>query len=267
VSALRPCFGTLFHDGRNTHWRRWRKWYQARQAAFTDEQHRAACGFLGLFITDSESRYQHLAAQALHWRWNRLDTPALQAAHAYYHRLHHFTYPEPEDPRVAALCTEIRSAFAATPYPGDDQLAGGGGDESSEIGVEFRGLRWQSVHPELLVYQYTATSFLSDAGFRYFLPAFLLADLFEYESNANLEFTLTHGLTGQAEPQSDEATERAGRTINWREHAERRFAAFTRPERLAIIHYLEYRAENDGYAAPGIEAALDSYWRPSLDAM
>lgn len=45
-----------------------------------------------------------------------------------------------------------------------------------------------------------------------------------------------------------------------------RFAVYTRPERQAIIHYLEYRAENDGYEAPRIEAALASYWRPSLDA-
>jgi hypothetical protein len=264
--ALRPCFATLFNDGRNAHWRRWRKWQTARQAVFTDAQHRAVCQFLGLFISDEESRYQHLAAQALRWRWNRLDTPALRAAQAYYHRLHHFTYPEPTEPEAAALCAEIRAAFADTPYPGDDQLASGGGDESSEIGVEFRGLRWQSVHPELLAHQYTATSFLSAAGLRYFLPAFLLSDVHYslsgdplYESNADPTFTLTHGLTGQVETQFTET--------DWRAYAERQFATFTRAERLAIIHYLEYQLGVVGsYSHRKIEAALASYWRPSAEA-
>lgn len=278
--GLRPCFGTLYHNGRNTHWRRWQKWYQARQAAFTEAQHRAVCEFLGLFFTEDEPHHRHLAAQALLWRWNRLDTAALHMAQEYYHRLHHFTYPEPADPQAAALYAEIRAAFADTPYPGDDHLASGGDDESSEIGVEFRGLQWQSVHPELLAHQYTATTFLSDAGLHYFLPAFLLADiLFEasggdplYESNADPVFTLTHGLSGQAEPQPHDLAGNARRDPNaqktdWRAYAERRFADYTRAERLAIIHFLEYQLEVVGsYNALEIEAALAGYWRPSAEA-
>ena len=142
-----------------------------RQALLNDAQYEVVCEFLGLFFTSDEPDhdYNYLgyqAAQALYWGWSRLDTPALRAAREYYHRLHHFTYPKPADPQVAALCAELYAAFANTPYPGDDQLAGSAGMEATEIGVEFRGLRWQSVHPRLLAYQYTVTSFLSEAGLR-----------------------------------------------------------------------------------------------------
>ena len=98
-----------------------------------------------------------------------------------------------------------------------------------------------------------------------------------YESNADPVFTLTHGLTGQAEPQPPEVAGKARRVIDWRDYAERRFAAYTRSERLAIIHYLEYYGCDGAYyegcirygeTGPGvIEAALESYWRPSLKAV
>lgn len=164
-----------------------------RQALLDDAQYEVIGEFLGLFFKCDEPNNQYnyegyAAAQALYWGWNRLDTPALRAAREYYHRLHHFIYPEPADPQVAALCAEIRTAFADTPYPGDDQLAGSMGADATEIGVEFRGLQWPSVHPRLLAYQYSATILLSDAGLRYFLPAFLMADLLYYDSGA-LRFT------------------------------------------------------------------------------
>lgn len=293
--GLLPCFVTLYYGDRDPHWRWWRDWYRARQECFTDEQHRAVCEFLGLFVRDDAHRYQHLAAQGLRWRWNRLDTPALHAAQEYYHRLHHFTYPEPTDPRVAAVCAEIRSAFAHTPYPGDEQLTELVDDEATENAMELRGLRWQSVHPKLLANCYTALTFLSDAGLRYFLPAFLMADLQYYGSNgdplyaSNAEpiYGLTRGWEADLGPHSSGVTEAELEEVLGRERLEflkrrgvdsvasarrddtaRRFAAFTRAERLAIIHYLEYRSdtESDGHDAARILAALAGYWRPSADA-
>lgn len=190
------------------------------------------------------------------------------------------------DPHVAALCLEVQSAFANTPYPGDDQLCGSNqGDEPAEYAMELRGLRWQSVHPELLASCSAALSFLSDAGFRYFLPAFLLSDLHGYESNAEPVFYLTHDLTVSLGKPNYRVTEEdleavlgkerlaflrrfepdAGK-FDWRNYAVSRFEAFTRPERLAIIRYLEHRAAIDDYDAPGIEAALAGYWRPSAAA-
>ena len=157
-------------------------------------------------------------------------------------------------------------------------------------------MKWQSAHPDLLARCYSALNFLTAAGFRYFLPAYLLADLQGYDGNADPVFQLTHGLNDrdidldvvevfQALSAQDDAVrtalEIAGISLNemqnlmkkgreqrhktdWREYSTRRFQHFTRDEREAIIRYLEFKAK-DEYQAKEINQALDSYWRPSLN--
>lgn len=276
VFSLAPSFHSLYYEGKDER-------FQAELDAFTDEQHRAVAGFLGLVFEESE-RFRHLAAQAVRWGWNRVETHATAAVRAYYLRLHTFDYPAPADPQVADLYRQIGDAFAATPYPGDHQLCGSDqGDEPAENALELRGLRWQAVHPELLAHCYTALSFLSAEGFRYFLPAFLLADLLEWESNADPVFHLTHG---HAEPEAEVELdpgiwegleslfgEKAAAVLrnvgdhhlraDWRQYALARHAGFSRVERLAIIRYLEYRA-SDAYERLAIESALAGYWLPSV---
>jgi hypothetical protein len=115
------------------------------------------------------------------------------------------------------------------------------------MALDLRGVRWQSAHPELLARCYSALSFLADFGFRYFLPAYLRADLLGYESNAGPVFHLTYG-------QQD--CDLHGYSIE-------RFLPFDRAERVAIIHYLEFKAR-DKYEAAEINQALERYWRPSV---
>ena len=49
----------------------------------------------------------------------------------------------------------------------------------------------------LLASNYTSLSFLSSEGFRYFLPAYLSAELYGADQDSNVEcvFHLTHGFT------------------------------------------------------------------------
>jgi hypothetical protein len=297
VWNLRPSFWALYDAGDDRDLR-------ARQSAFTEDQYGAVCAFLGL-VFDQLPRLRHLAAQALYWGWNQLDTPDLEAVKAYYHELCTFSYPEPDDPEVAALCREIRAAFAETPYPGDDKLCSSNQDEeAAECAIELRDVKWQSAHPELLARNYTALSFLSNAGFRYFLPAFLLADLvgygLGYESNADPVFDLTYGLDGKdwrevdrttrnaldalgirSEEQVIESLRKAGigerrakellrkgmqqsHKMDRQKYSRRRLSVFTRPERMAIIAYLEYRAATYNFRAAEIHQALENYWRPSV---
>jgi hypothetical protein len=272
--SLPPSFWHLYYKGRDER-------FQSRLEAFNDEQLRAVAGFLGLVFEESES-LRHLAAQAVRWGWNRVETPASAAVRGYYHRLHTFVYPEPADPQVADLFQQIREAFAATPYPGDNRLCGSDqGDEPAEYAMELRGLRWETVHPELLAHCYAALSFLSAEGFRYFLPAFLLADLLEWESNANPVFHLTYGhegggieinqsileglenLFGKKGAEVLQGIDYHHRRGERELYAVSRHAGFTRAERLAIIRYLEYRASDD-YERPVIERALAGYWLPSV---
>jgi hypothetical protein len=290
VYALCPSFWSLYYEGEDRDLRE-------QQSVFTVPQYRAVCEFLGLVFDRTQwPCLRHSAAQALHWGWNQLDTPALRAANKYRHEMRSFSYTEPEAPEIAALCREISTAFAATPYPGDNALSGSDqGDEPADNAMELRGLKWQSAHPELLARCYSALSFLSDSGFRYFLPAFLLADLLGYETNADPAFHLTHGLYDESKDQMDFAKvrslfdadggasdilERVGfssqearellrqsleqqEQFDWRGISIRRFTPFDRDERLAIIHYLEFRAE-DEHDATRISQALEGYWRPSV---
>lgn len=272
VFSLRPSFWALYYEGEDQD-------FIARQSRFTPEQYRAVTEFLR-FVMEQVPGLQYLAAQAIRWGWGRLDTPASLAAQQYYQRLHNFTYPEPADPAVVGLVEEIRSAFAARPYPGDLDLCGSRqGGEPAEYAMEFRGVRWQSLHPEFLAQNYAALSFLTDAGFCHFLPAFLISDLHGYESNADPVFHLTHGLDGDPDvpfvsvvndltevlgPETVQVLQQVGE-VDWRAHSVRRFGSFTRPERRAIIRYLEYRAANDAFDRPTIRLALESYWLPSLN--
>ena len=55
---------------------------------------------------------------------------------------------------------------------------------------------WRTVDPGFLDGHAVALSFFSEAGFRFFLPAYLIADLQGKLSTADPLFHLTHGVFG-----------------------------------------------------------------------
>ena len=295
VCAINPSFEAMSLEGCDTSLR-------THQTAFTEAQYRAVCAFLGLAFDEGDRFRRFQAAQGLRWGWNQFDTPALKAANAHLHTLRTFSYPESEDPQIAVLCREIRAAFAATPYPGDEALCPSVGEEPGEIAMGLRGVPWQSAHPHLLDCCNSALSFLSGAGFRYYLPAFLLVGLllnelneFDYYGNGDPVFHLTYGLYDKRIDEEDlaalsdftgsgfvslpnvEGINRSPQSmqemfqkvseiqnkIDWSQYSIQRFTSFNREERTAIIHYLEYRAE-DEFQAVKIHQTLEDYWRPSL---
>lgn len=276
VWALRPCFRCLYYDGDDARLRE-------RQALFTSEQYRAVVDFLGLAFTESPS-LRYLAAQALRWGWTGIETPAHAAVREFYHRLHHYQAPPIDDPVRAQLADQIRTAFADTPHPGDHELSCCVDDEAAELAMELRGLTWQSLHPEFLFHNYAALCFLSDGGFRYFLPAFLLADLAWYEANTDPVFHLTYGLRDPegselnarklaqlakiVGPEKAEELRKSGMftpTEERRARSIQRLAGFSHSEREAIIAYLEYQGRVEDYRPDSaLWYALEHYWRPSL---
>ena len=77
------------------------------------------------------------------------------------------------------ITKEIHEAFGNNEYPGDGFLQGSfeGCEPFDEVGP-FKGKRdWRTVDPEFLDGHADALSFFSEAGFRFFLPAYLVADL------------------------------------------------------------------------------------------
>jgi hypothetical protein len=286
VYGLRPSEHAVYYHGADAQ-------FEALLSELSSEEVASVASFMNLFL--HPPRYDHMAfltARAMRLGWGRRSSPESEAFQAFDREMRHFEYPIPEDPIKAALVREIREAFAETPYPGDNNLSGSKqGDEPAECALEFRGVNWKTVHPRLLASNYTSLSFLTAEGFRYFLPAYMIAELTDtgIESNADPIFHITHGFAQKSqnvasrllehidttahmfEGMSREhvvamlrAQEQKQKQTDWFAYCAERMSGFTRPERKAIIHYLTYVAEEDEYEAAKIHEAIERYWEPNF---
>jgi hypothetical protein len=176
-----------------------------------------------------------------------------------------------------AVIEQIRWAFGPNEYPGDAYLLGSneGCEPFEEVGP-FTGRRdWSAIDAAFLDGHYNALCFFSEAGFRFFLPAYLVADLEGSLATADPLFHLTNGFH-DTEVEVPTATrtflrKAGGSTLmNPRrygamtsgDYARYRLSVFTRDEAAAIVAYLNYRRSTDphGIHAAAIDAALESYW-------
>jgi hypothetical protein len=171
----------------------------------------------------------------------------------------------------------IYEAFGSSEYPGDDYLIGSKeGREPFEEIEPFKGQQdWTAVKPELLDRHYAALSFFSEAGLRFFLPAYLIADLNDELKTADPLFVLTHGFSNVSFKQRIESrvfVRKTGKTVfvnpnrygamTFYDYSRYQLSIFNREEAQAIVLYLEYKLENDPYGVDKeqIEAALNSFW-------
>ena len=97
--------------------------------------------------------------------------------------------------------SQIRAAFADVPHPGDWCLRGSNeGDEPFLLEREFTGKTDWRVLDSAFIDQApdgygSALSFFSDEAFRFYLPAYLIADIDSKLERHDPVFHLTHGLT------------------------------------------------------------------------
>ena len=153
-------------------------------------------------------------------------------------------------PDKAYVISMIREGFRETDHPGDAFLQGSTeGCEPGESVAPFKGMaKWQDVDPAILDSHYTALSFFSEGGFRYFLPAFLIADLEDRLQTADPIFHLTHGFSDKvvrlpAGERTHEKTIGKSEFVNprrygamtWQDHALCKLSVFTREEARAIV--------------------------------
>ena len=155
------------------------------------------------------------------------------------------------EPRLQALRRQIETAFADAVYPGDEYIGYNPDDwESAELAQDFKGKHWKEVPLEKL--QYHSSSFLSPAGFRYYLPAYLLAALADY---GNL---LPHTVYALTLPEKSSLEEQG----LWQWHLAR-FDGLTPAQKEAVRAFLEYaRDEASHYFFQGElpRLALERYW-------
>ncbi|HKR09414.1 MAG TPA: DUF6714 family protein [Gemmatimonadaceae bacterium] len=162
---------------------------------------------------------------------------------------------------------QIEAAFAPVPAPPAWCLSNSReGEEPALLEQEFRELHdWRLLTPEFLDRTpggfASALSFFSDEAFRFYLPAYLLADLRGQLQRADVLFHLTHGLDNQSRDKLVNPIRYGSRT--WFDAMRHRFSIFDKAQREVIARYLEYRErvadiEPDRRAA---REALDNYWR------
>lgn len=172
---------------------------------------------------------------------------------------------------------EIYEAFSNNEYPGDHFLQGSfEGCEPAEVIAPFKQMKdWQAIAAELLDAHYAALSFFSEAGLRFFLPAYLIADLQEQLQTAEPLFVLVHGFSDisvKHQTQTRLFERKTGRTalvnpkrygaMTFYDYARWRLSVFTREEAQAIVAYLRYKREADPYklSTAEIDVALGLYW-------
>jgi hypothetical protein len=179
--------------------------------------------------------------------------------------------------RKEEVIDQIRGAFGANPYPGDAFLQGSfdGCEPSDEVSAFVGKTDWSKLDSKMLDGHYCALSFFSECGFRFFLPAYLIADLCEELLTADPLFHLWHGFANvSAEVPVGSQTFRrdsSGKTLlnpkrygtmTWSDHARHRLSVFTREEAKAIVAYMTYKRERDtmGLDKSRIDAALEEFW-------
>jgi hypothetical protein len=175
------------------------------------------------------------------------------------------------------ILREIHEAFGNNEYPGDVFLQGSfeGCEPFDEVGP-FKGKTdWRRLEPEFLDGHASALHFFSEAGFRFFLPAYLVADLQGKLRTADPLFHLTHGFSDssvEVPTKTRVFTRKLGKSaflnprrygaMTWCDHARYRLSVFTKEEAKAIIAYLKYKRDSDSFGLDkeSIDGALNSYW-------
>ena len=141
--------------------------------------------------------------------------------------------------------------------------------------LPFQGKpKWQDLTAKFLDQNAGALHFFSEAGLRFFLPAFLVADLRGELQYADPLFTLTSGFTEiivEIAKKDRKFLLKSGRSqlLNLRlygamtllDYARYRLSIFNREEAAAIVEYLEYKKNREEMERDRIEASLNDFWR------
>jgi hypothetical protein len=170
----------------------------------------------------------------------------------------------------------VYAGFQKTQFPGGSFLQGSfdGCEPAEEVGP-FRSIEdWRLAEPAFLDLHYCALSFFSEGGFRFFVPAYMVADVRGQLKTADPAFHLTHGFTVlnySTTIRGKPMTHRSGGdtllnprrygAMTWEDHVRHRMSVFTREEVVAIIEYLMYRRAADEFDQESIDTALDRFWR------
>jgi hypothetical protein len=154
----------------------------------------------------------------------------------------------------------IRRTFAETTYPGDEALVRSRGDEPDAVLALFRGKTdWRTLSADYVdragAASPSALSFFSPAAFRFFLPAYLLADIDGALTFTEPAFFLYYGL-------ENTTRDLRAHQQTWWEVQQEHFAPLTNKEAAAIVEYLRWKSDQttSEHDQRAIAEALRNYW-------
>lgn len=143
----------------------------------------------------------------------------------------------------------VEAAFADAPRPLDDELLHPDSRDDGDIAALYGIRHWLDVPDGVIVREYSALAFLSPAGFRHFLPAYLSYALRHPESDAYTVESTIFAL----KPTEDDARPR--------EFMLSKYALLDAAQRAAVVAFLEAMAEaSHEYIRAEVEGAL-AHWR------
>jgi hypothetical protein len=164
---------------------------------------------------------------------------------------------------VNELISKIEQAFADVTYPGDDDLTDSTyGEEPAALVEEFRGkIDWRQLDDEFLDQAPdgwgSALSFFSDNALRFYIPAYMIADIRGRLNSSDPAFRLCASLTPLGGKRKI-AKIWGGGTMGERARAE--FACYDTQKVSVIVAYLWWKLESLGGYDEIIEQALENYW-------
>jgi len=166
------------------------------------------------------------------------------------------------DPETLKI--QIRDAFSHVEYPGDHHLRGSDlGEEPYLLEAKFTGKTdWCVLDAEFIDQAPegfgSALSFFSDEAFRFYLPAYLIADIDALLNQSTPVFHLCRGFDNESH--HERINPRLYNERTWNDYARDRFGKFTSIEAAAIVGYLQFVRERDEFDRPMIDQALKTHW-------
>jgi hypothetical protein len=165
------------------------------------------------------------------------------------------------------LKQNIRDAFAEIKYPGDWCLRGSNeGEEPYLVEDAFKGKKdWSTLSATFLDQApegfSSALAFFSDEAFRFYLPAYLIADIDEKLESVDMLFHLLFGLDNQT--MTERVSPKRYGERRWFDEARHKYSMFNLRQCEAIVAYLYFKMEHRDtmdFEREQIRQALDNYW-------
>jgi hypothetical protein len=140
--------------------------------------------------------------------------------------------------RIELIIAQIEAAFADVPRPDNDALLWDQSFDDNDIAALYDVAHWRDVPDAVIEQEYAALSFLSPAGFRHFIPAYMRRVLRHPGSGAAVVGSTLWSLTPE-----------------W---SLVKFVDFDTAQRAAVITFLEAMTDYDEDAWRGLEYWLDT---------